>query len=204
MKTYTITKVSGQPDWDTIPSLEMDVSYCMKLEDCPVRAWTQVAYSEDALLIRQWAKEPVLRAELTGLIDEVCDDSCLEFFFCPMEDDLRYFNIEYNPNTARFLGFGSGIPDLIRLLPDENNDRFLPCVKTFEGGWELTYQIPYEFIRRFFPDFAPAPGKAMRANCCKCGDKTVNFHWLTWSQLAYSDEDFTFHSPREFGQMIFG
>ena len=146
----------------------------------------------------------MLRAELTGLIDEVCDDSCLEFFFCPMEDDLRYFNIEYNPNTARFLGFGSGIPDLIRLLPDENNDRFLPCVKIFEGGWELTYQIPYEFIRRFFPDFAPAPGKAMRANCCKCGDKTVNFHWLTWNPLTYSDEDFTFHTPSEFGQMIFG
>ncbi|MBO5339736.1 MAG: carbohydrate-binding family 9-like protein [Oscillospiraceae bacterium] len=204
MKTYTITKVSGQPDWEAIPALEMDVSYRKKLEDIPIRAWTQVAYNEDALLIRQRALEPVLRTELTGLTDEVCEDSCLELFFCPVEGDLRYFNIEYTPICNRFLGFGSGIPDLVRLLPDENNDRFDPVVTTFEGGWELTYQIPYEFIRRFFPNFAPETGKTMRVNCSKCGNKTVTPHWLTWNPLPYSDTHFTFHNPSEYGQMIFG
>ena len=203
MKTYTITNVSGQPEWEAIPSLEMNVPYCMTLDETPVRAWTQVAYNEDALLVRQWALEPVLRKELTGLLDEICEDSCLVFFICPTEGDERYFNIEYNPNGCRYLGFGRGLSDLVRLVPEENNDCFAPNITEFDGGWELIYQIPYHFIRRFFPDFNPAPGKTMRVNCSKCGDKTQNVHWLTWNPVPIIDGDFTFHSPSDYGLMIF-
>ena len=204
MKTYTITKVSGQPDWSSIPTLEMNESYRMTLEETPVRAWTQIAYNEQALLVRQRTLEPVIRKELTGLLDEISDDSCLEVFLCPMEGDERYFNIEYNPNGCRYLGFGTSMADLVRLVPEENNDGFGAQATEFDGGWELTYQIPYSFIRRFFPDFSPETGKAMRVNCSKCGSKTVNRHWLTWNRLPCVNNRFTFHLPSEFGRMIFG
>ena len=204
MKTYTITKVTGAPDWASIPELEITESYRKTLDETPVRAWTQVAYNDEALLIRQRALEPVLRAEYTGLMDEVCEDSCLEFFFCPVEGDLRYFNIEYNPNTARYLGFGTGIADLVRLTLDSQKDNFQPKVTRFDGGWELNYQIPFSFIRLFLPDFDPAPGKAIRANCSKCGNKTPTPHWLTWSRVPFSPAGFTFHRPDHYGRMIFG
>lgn len=204
MKRYTITRVSGSPDWSAIPELEITETYRHALEDTPVRAWTQVAYNDTALLVRQRATEPHIRKELTGLLDEVCEDSCLEFFFCPMEGDLRYFNIEYNPNCSRFLGFGTCIPDLVRLLPDEDNDRFCPRAVETDGGWELTYQIPYEFIRRFFPGFEAAPGKTMRANFSKCGNHTQIPHWLTWNRVPFSKDKFTFHIPEHYGQLIFG
>lgn len=204
MKTYTITKVSGVPQWDDIPVLEMNESYRKTLDEIPVRAWTQVAYNDEALLIRQRALEPVIRAELTGMMDEVCEDSCLEFFFCPVEGDLRYFNIEYNPNTSRYLGFGTGIPDLVRLTLDSKKDSFFPKVTYFDGGWELNYQIPFAFIRLFFPNFDPAPGKAIRANCSKCGNKTATPHWLTWNRVPFSPTSFTFHRPDQYGRMVFG
>ena len=204
MKTYTMTRVSGAPDWDRIPTLEIAESYRKSLDEIPVRAWTQVAYNDEALLIRQRALEPVLRTQLTGALDEICEDSCLEFFFCPIEGDLRYFNIEYNPNTARYLGFGSGIADLMRLIPDNGRDSFCPSVARFDGGWELTYQIPYSFIRLFFPAFDPTPGKAIRANCSKCGNKTAVPHWLTWNRVPYSESSFTFHRPDQYGRMVFG
>lgn len=203
MKTYTITKVSGTPDWSAIPALEITETYKHTLEETPVRAWTQVAYNDEALLIRQRALEPVLRKELTGLLDEICEDSCLEFFCCPMEGDLRYFNLEYNPNCCRYLGYGSGIDDLIRLVPEEDNDEFRPAVTEFDGGWELTYQIPYHFIRRFFPDFKPEAGKEMRANCYKCGGLTQNPHSMSWSRVA-TDRRCYFHQPEAFGLMVFG
>lgn len=203
MRTYTITKVTDQPDWESIPALEITESYRRALEDTPVRAWTQVAYNDEALLIRQRALEPVLRKELTGLLDEICEDSCLEFFLCPMEGDLRYFNIEHNPNCCRYLGFGSGIDDLIRLIPEEDNDGFCTRVTEFDGGWELTFQIPYHFIRRFFPDFKAEPGKVVRANCYKCGGKTENPHSISWNRVSMEPRCF-FHQPKAFGRMIFG
>ena len=203
MKTYTVTRVSGAPDWSTIPELEIDVSYRYTLEELPVRAWTQIAYSDEALFVRQRAVEPNIRRELTGLLDEICEDSCLELFLCPVEGDLRYFNVEYNINRSRYLGFGTGLADLIRLVPEEG-DCFDPVTAETDDGWEITYRIPYSFIRRFFPDFAPAPGKAMRANCSKCADLSVDPHWMTWNPLPYSEDDFTFHNPAEYGRMIFG
>ncbi|MBR2934249.1 MAG: carbohydrate-binding family 9-like protein [Oscillospiraceae bacterium] len=204
MKTYTITKVSGSPDWSAIPALEMNESYYKTLEEIPVRAWTQIAYNDEALLIRQWTREPNIRRELTGMLDEVCEDSCLEVFLCPIEGDERYINVEYNPNRSRYLGFGTGIPDLVRLVPEDNNDAFDPKVTMTEDGWELTYRIPYAFIRRFFPDFAPEAGKAMRVNCSKCGNLTEIPHWLTWNRLPCTPTSFTFHLPSKFGRMIFG
>ena len=204
MKTYTMTRVSGQPDWATIPVLELNEPYKIPLEETPVRAWAQVAYNDQALLIHLWAREPSLRRELTGLLDPICEDSCLEFFFSPMEGDERYFNIEYNPNACRYLGFGRSITNLVRLVPEENNDEFCPRVTETEGGWELTYQIPYHFIRRFFPEFDPAPGKAIRANCYKCGDKTDHKHFLTWCPVTPLPTGGSFHQPRAFGRMIFG
>lgn len=204
MKTYTVTRVSGCPDWNAIPALEINESYHKSLDEIPIRAWTQVAYNEEALLVRQRALEPVLRKELTGMLDEICDDSCLEFFICPIEGDERYLNIEYNPLCRRYLGFASSLADLVRLVPEEDNDNFSPKVVEFEGGWELTYQIPYSFIRRFFPGFDPTPGKAMRANCCKCGNLTRTPHWLTWNPIPYAHDNFTFHLPVEFGRMVFG
>lgn len=203
MKTYTIRKVTGKPDWSTVPVLEMDQPHKeMRLEDTPVRAWTQIAYDGEGLFIHQWTREPAIRAEYRGLLDEVCEDSCLEVYLCPMEGDERYFNIEYNPNLARYLGIGSAIADLVRLLPEENNDGFAPEVKMTEEGWELFYRIPFAFIRRFFPKFDPAPGKGMRANCCKCGNFTAQPHWLTWSPITV--KPLTFHYPRQFGRMVFG
>lgn len=204
MKTYTMTKVSGQPDWTAIPVLELDERYKLPPEGALVQAWAQVAYNDEALLVHEWAKEPVLRKELTGLLDPICQDSCLEFFFCPMEGDERYFNIEYNPNACRYLGFGTSIANLIRLIPEKNNDEFCPKAIETEGGWDLTYQIPYHFIRRFFPDFDPAPGKAIRANCYKCGDKTENPHGLTWNPIKRLPTGGSYHQPAAFGRMIFG
>jgi hypothetical protein len=70
-----------------------------------------------------------------------------------------------------------------------------------EDGWEITYQIPYSFLRLFYPDFQAAPGKKMRANFYKCGDYTVQEHYLSWNPVESQIPDF--HRPESFGQLIF-
>ena len=116
-------------------------------------------------------------------------------------DDVLYFNFENNAIGCYYLGIGTGLHDAVRLLPDAENDIFDRKVKYFEGGWEITYKFPYSFIRRFFPDFKVYEGKKIRANCFKCADKTEPPHYLSWSPVT--EENFTFHKPECFGEMVF-
>lgn len=198
MKEYTIIKKSEDFSWDKVPKLTI----CEPLEpvEVTIQAWAQICYDEEALYVRLSSDEKNIRAELTGPLDEVCSDSCLEFFFSPIEGDKRYFNVESNLNGAIYLGIGSNAHNLVRLIPEEPSIK--PCAKKTEEGWELSYRIPYEFIRRFFPEFKVFSGKKIRANCFKCADMTEPPHYLTWNPhplLEYA----SFHNPDAFGLMKF-
>ena len=99
-----------------------------------------------------------------------------------------------------YLGIGTGTHDLVRLLPTDK-DVFHPQVSIIPEGWEITYQVPISFIQRFFPDFIPASGKTIRANFYKCGDLTVQEHYLCWNMI--SENVISFHRPCDFGLLEF-
>ena len=197
MKEYIISRCHGQPDWSKVPALQ--INNWLKSDPMPISAQAQVCYDDSALYVRLSALEEHIRAELTGLLDEICEDSCLEFFFCPMAGDERYFNIECNPNGCLFLGFGPNVDELVRLIPE--NPPIVPQAKRIEGGWETVYSIPYSFIRMFFPEFSPAPGCSTRANFYKCGDKTEPPHYISWNPVPL--QRCAFHNPDAFGIVHF-
>lgn len=193
METYTIFKKS---DWNTIPALQ--IASPLFPSASGITAQAQICYDDAALYVRLSAVEHNIRAEHTGLLDEVCEDSCLEFFFEPMQDG-RYFNLEINPNGAMYFGFGTSLQNLYRLIPETHPIH--PVIARTEGGWTVEYAIPFDFVRLFFPDFSPAPGKVMRGNCFKCGDLTDHPHWLCWNPVPA--ERATFHCSEYFGTMQF-
>ncbi len=198
MKSYTIVKKPETLDWTTIPVAPIDIH--LQEETVDIAATAQLCYDEETIFVRLTAKEANIRAEYTGVLDFPCEDSCLEFFFCPITDDNRYFNIEYNPNCCVYLGFASGAHDLVRLIPLAGIP-FSPKAVITEAGWEITYSIPFEFVRRFFPDFAPTSGTKIRGNFYKCGDLTVQKHYLCWNQIT--SNPVSFHRPCDFGILEF-
>lgn len=199
MNSYLISKTEGTPDWSKVPVLPVD--QVMWLEDCGIRARAQIAYDKEALYVRLSAVEEHIRAEHRGRPHQIADDSCLEFFFCPIWEDKRYFNIEFNLNGALYLGFGSGLHDLVRLLVQDEEATFWPRPFHTDDGWGIEYRIPYDFVCGFMPEFHPESGAYMRANCYKCGDKTVKPHYLAWNPLT--SETPAFHRPQDFGCMVF-
>ena len=199
MKTYEIKKMAVGGDWSDKPIVSIDTPY--KETPDTVKAWAQLAYDDEAILVRLWTEEYEHRATETGPVGAPYEDCCLEFFFRPMENDPRYFNFENNAIGCCYLGIGSGLHDLVRLIPDTEEDLFSRKVTKFEGGWEITYKFPYSFIRRFFPEFKVYEGKRIRANCFKCADLTEPPHYLSWSPVT--EENFTFHKPECFGEMVF-
>lgn len=205
MKEAIITPVSGEINWAEIPVISIDS--LVKTVSTDVKAWAQICYDTESLYLHLFAVESEIRTVEEGPIGTPCCDSCLEFFFCPMEGDMRYFNLEFNPNKCLYLGIGTNVEDLTRLIPEEepNNGTeftFRPVVNMTENGWEIFYRIPYSFIRRFFPSFAATPGKTMRANFYKCADMTSEPHYIAWNPITRQGTS-VFHTPAEFGLIRF-
>ena len=198
MNTYKIVKKPSILNWNEIPVANIGI----QLQDKPVdiSATAQLCYDNDTLYVRLAAKETNIRAEYNGLLDAPCEDSCLEFFFCPIYGDDRYFNIEYNPNSCIYLGIASCLNDLVRLIP-EFGFPFSPITVVDSEGWEISYKIPFEFIRRFFPEFNPTTGTKMKGNFYKCGDLTVEEHYLCWNQIT--SDPVSFHRVCDFGILEF-
>ncbi len=200
MRQYTITPVSGQPNWDTIPQLHVDNYQWAPPVDIQMTA--QLCYSQDGLHIHLKAREKDIRAEYTEPLSMVCEDSCMEFFFRPMEGDMRYFNFEINPNGQTYIGFGHNIGDLIRLIPSCEDHLMQKKVAYTEDGWEVYCTFPLSMIRVFFPDYQLKPGMKIYANCYKCGDLTVQPHYISWNLVESLNP--SFHEPEYFGEMTLG
>ena len=161
MKTYTIVPKPRELDWSTVPEAEIDC--CQWGCYAEVSAKAQLCYDRETIYVRLSAREANVRAEERSQTGLPYLDSCLEFFFCPIEGNDTYFNIEMNPNCVMYLGIGTDSENLIRLLlPEEGN--FDAKAQRTQDGWEITYCIPVSFVQRFFPDFTIYPGKQMRGN----------------------------------------
>ncbi len=197
MNHYTITRIHGQPDWNSIPWLSVENHQWTEPTD--IRMKVQICYNEAGfhLHMRAWEKE--VRAVFNEPLCDVCRDSCMEFFFRPVADDIRYFNIEMNPNACSYIGFGSSTADLIRLVIQNEDTIMQKRVNYTEDGWELYYTVPVEVIRVFFPGYQLESGMQIRANCYKCGDDTSVPHFITWNYVDYPTP--SFHQPSHYGLM---
>ena len=198
MKTYTIIRRPAELHWQDVPALAVDE--CLWLPPADIAMQAQVCYDDAALYVRLSVREQNIRAEHKTPGCMVCEDSCMEFFFCPTAGDDRYFNFEWNPNGQLYLGFGPNRCDSVRLLVQDEQALFAPRPARTADGWELTFRVPVSFVRRFVPDFALTPGTTLRANCFKCGELTPQPHYYSWNPVTSETPDF--HRPCDFGQML--
>ncbi len=197
MKTYHVTYTQGKPDWTQIPNADMDNYLWSDVRTVIPSA--QAAWDEEHLYIRLQAIEPHILRRFTGTLDPVCRDSCLEFFFCPKNDD-RYFNFETNPNGALYVGYGRPGEKRCRLHRENFGKLFQVTPFEIPGGWGMELTVPAEFIRIFVPDFTLQRGMTLRANFFKCGDETKQEHYMAWNPVGAPEPNF--HLPEFFGELV--
>lgn len=195
MKTTYIVRRVKKPEWETIEAVTL--THQPWLEPNDVKAFAQVCHDGEKIYVRMTAVEKNIRATLTQPLDMVCQDSCLECFIAP-DKGARYFNFEWNPLGALYLGFGAERKTRVRMIVKDKDALFAP--KPFEtgDGWGIEFEIPASFIRMYFPDFDMS---GARANFYKCGDKTEIPHYLAWSNLTSEKPDF--HRACDFGELVF-
>lgn len=197
MKTYEVTRVNGQPDWQSIPVAPIDQYLWSDVRSILPSA--QAAWDEDALYVRLQAIEPHILRRFTGDMDMVCEDSCLEFFFCPEPEGDRYFNFEGNPNGSMYIGYGRPGKARCRLYRGDFRDVFQVTPFDIPGGWGLELRIPVSFIQIFVPNFRLYSGQVLRANFFKCGDETPQEHYMAWNPVDVPAPNF--HLPEFFGEI---
>lgn len=176
--------------------------------DYTPRAEAFVAVSESALRVCLTAWEETIRAEGRQRNDLVCLDSCLEFFFAPIPGSLAYFNFEFNPHGTMYVGFSpEGTRASSAKITDAPDNGYFRVEtrhmlgRGADSRWQVGFDIPFEFIRRFVPDFDICRNGGIRGNFYKCGDKTEIPHWGSWNPIGTEGPDF--HRPEYFGEMPF-
>jgi hypothetical protein len=202
-RTYHVKRLASfRADWmNNVPSAAVDCFPWGALPADDYRPVTvaRVAHNGASLFVFMETDETNLRAE-TKEFGHVHTDSCMEFFLAPDPGNPRkYLNWEFNPAGGMYLAIGTSRFD--RSALHEKNYRELFQVKTnaYAKGWNLEFNIPLTFLRRFFPSLEFTPGNVMRGNFYKCGDNTARPHFGCWSPIDLPKPDF--HCPDFFGAL---
>ena len=165
----------------------------------PYAAFT-MAHNGEMLFIRFKVDETSTMALTREDNEQVCNDSCVEFFLAV--DDSGYYNFEFTCIGKTLLGFRKERPAAVH-APEDIMASILryPSLggANFEETrlghpWELTVGIPASALFRHNID--TWQGLKARINLYKCGDRLSCRHYLSWRPIDSPKPDF--HTPRCF------
>lgn len=163
----------------------------------------QIAYSDGAIFLKYTVTEPHVKAEYQRINDPVYKDSCVEFFI-GFDDDVHYYNLEFNRLGTPLGGYGtnrhdrqplpvkafSGIKSQYDLRHDGNSGLYT---------WQISLSLPFSLFTHH--KITSLKGSTARCNFFKCGDDLPDLHFMSWSPIGHSGPDF--HLSQFFGTLKF-
>lgn len=199
MKTYIAKKTAlppsvADPRWALAAPASLDFRWADGAPS-PYAASFRILHSDTGLSVRIETNEWPLRAVHTVCNEQICEDSCVEFFFTPNEEEQAYMNIEVNPLGVSHIGLGDGRHGR-RLLDITGEGVHIETHVTFGEGWAASLYLPYTFLHKHFA----SRSDKWRMNCYKCGDLTSTEHYQTWNPVEVPSPDY--HRPEFFGSLV--
>lgn len=164
-------------------------------------------HDNENIYLRYRVSENYVKGDFKKDQDMVCLDSTVEFFVRP-NGSGPYYNFETNCIGTMLLyeiqvknrKKAGAVPMPAAIL--EKVKRFPTLSRSIRGEianptvWELGLCIPASI----FPEEnvkTPLSGQVWTGNIYKCADWTSHPCWLVWKECE------TFHSPSDFGRLIF-
>lgn len=206
----TIDAAWSKEPWNKVEALALGHHMGDKPAHSP-RVQARLGYDEQALYVIFRVEDRYVRAVARKHQDNVCTDSCTEFFFVPGTDiENGYFNLEMNCGGIMLFFFQKQPrKDSVAIVPADLAQitiaHSLPSRVEPEMQepvtWTVEYRMPFDFLGRYRPAVRPASGVTWRANFFKCADDTSHPHWLTWAPVNRPRPDF--HVPEDFGTLEF-
>lgn len=171
---------------------------------CPETTF-KIVRSYDSLYLKFYVEELNIRAVNTNDQERVWEDSCVEFF-CMLPANDYYTNLEFNCIGTCVATTRKGKELDVKPFSEQQLKQIDRCssldktafeIKNGLSHWELTLKIPFALLQidaNNLPDF-------VRANFYKCGDNTLNPHYVSWNPILTEQPDF--HCPAFFGRLEF-
>ena len=199
MKEYTVKKVSSpltleDERWEKIEYVELSEKW-ENLFPTDYSTKARLAYSDEGLYLRMETKEWPVVVKISDENQEVCLDSCMEFFLTPNMTDEIYVNIEANAHAVPLCGIGSAREGRKGIRCSSHGVVVKTAIE-FKSGWTLFEFIPFDFLRKYFTSI----DKEMRANFYKCGDESAVEHYTVWNKVETEEPDY--HRPEYFGKLL--
>ena len=213
---YTIKKAVGKVDlsadwnsdiWQSANEVKLEV--VMKPEEPhqpPTRL--KMLYDDNAIYGLYEVQDQYVKAVAQKDQEQVCLDSCVEFFVRPA-NWKNYFNFEMNCGGTLLLydvkdcRSGDFTPVVQEELDTVIRFHTLPKQITEEitepVTWRLGFEIPLKLFAAHGEITLPLTGQVWNANFTKCADECSHPQWLSWMPLPVLD----FHLPECFGEIIF-
>lgn len=212
---YTVKKADGtinfEAGYDSAlwnKAVELPVTYrfdCSK--DFTPEVRVKMLYDDKRICGYFQVKDQFVVARAKANQEQVCRDSCVEFFVKPLNAE-RYFNFEMNCGGTILLYHIGDLKQGYDLVPEEDLatiERYHTLPKNIDPEitepttWYLGFGIPIDFFRKYSNIDTQLSGQVWRANFTKCADACSQPCWLSWQAF----EKCNFHQPDLFGEIVF-
>ncbi len=198
------------PEWSHVEAQRLEHYMGDKPKHFP-NTYVKIAYDDEHIYVMFRVEDNYVRAVAQQHQDSVCTDSCVEFFFAPVDDVAKgYFNLEMNCGGIMLLHFQT-IPRQDQVPLAENAVNKIKVAHSMPKNvdpeitepttWTVEYALPISILSDYLEIIKPASGVAWKANFFKCGDDTSQPHWITWAHDDHPQPDF--HRPQAFGKLAF-
>ncbi|SFG82315.1 carbohydrate-binding family 9-like protein [Pedobacter insulae] len=164
-----------------------------------------IAHAGDAICLKFYVKEDVIKVSTYQTNGRVHKDNCVEFFVA-FGTQKKYYNIEFNCTGICLVGFGE--KRLNRILLDEKLIAQVqtqikiistPVNSSTKYTWEITALLPIEIFEE--ANLLSFHQLTAQGNFFKCGDDLPQPHFYSWNKIEAKDPDF--HLPEFFGALMF-
>ena len=159
-------------------------------------------WNKDGLILSFQVKEKHILSLYNTLYAPAYENSCVEFFFSPTSNNA-YYNLEMSCTGSRLWHYKNekgektvfNDEELAKIKIKTSLPEFTLIDDRDGGEWNLTVVIPTDAL----PEGFLCSGREFTANFYKCGDKTIDKHYLSWSPIE--TEKPSFHQPKFFGKV---
>ncbi len=175
----------------------------------------RLLHDNEAVTALFHVEDQYVRSRVTEVNGPVCTDSCLEWFFQPLDIGKGYVNLEVNAGGTMLASHirdwrrvPGGFADF-NLLPPPLCDRVeiktsLPRVVEPEVlapmSWWSIWKVPRAFFEGVFGPLGDFSGQVWRGNFFKCADAASHPHWGSFFPIGAA---LNFHDPDYFGVIRF-
>ena len=218
MHTYKVQHVDpfaihsewNKAPWNQIEALSLKYHTGEKPEHFP-NVMAKVAYDDAGIYVIFKVDDQYVRSVRTKHQDNVCKDSCVEFFFSTANDSEEgYFNLELNCGGTMLLhhqieprknSVQIEAEDLEKIAVATSMPKTVFPEIVEETTWTAAYHLPFEVLEKYQDLKRPTKGTVWRGNFYKCADESSHPHRLPWSEVDNPRPHF--HLPEFFGVLEF-